>query len=148
MNHVQISLTGFQSLKEIYDTLLDTSSQEIKSGISAFPGTVIVRNHSPRLPSLAASMSHFSVSLACSLHGSPSVQRWYFALQACQQVTQVRHFNVQLIVVLVVSRRGATFCSDRLESSCDQIFRKLNYWWMCTRKLTYTPNTMKNIYHL
>uniref|UniRef100_A0A8C2X557 MDM2 binding protein n=1 Tax=Cyclopterus lumpus TaxID=8103 RepID=A0A8C2X557_CYCLU len=31
------------------------------------------------------------VSPACSLSGSPSVQRWYFAVQACKGVTQVRH---------------------------------------------------------
>lgn len=30
---------------------------------------------------------------ACSLSGSPSVQRWHFAVQASQGVTQVRHME-------------------------------------------------------
>nr|XP_046255779.1 mdm2-binding protein [Scatophagus argus] len=51
-----------EPVKQMYDTLVDISTQESVRGISAFP--------------------------ACSLSGSPSVQRWYFALQACQGVTQ------------------------------------------------------------
>ncbi|XP_053182339.1 mdm2-binding protein [Scomber japonicus] len=50
-----------ESVQHIYDTL-DISTQESAKGISAFP--------------------------ACSLSGSPSVQRWYFAVQASQRVTQ------------------------------------------------------------
>lgn len=87
-------------------------------------------SHCKESPSTTSFVSSFfvtflSVSSACSLHGSPSVQKWYFALQACQQVTQVRHINVPLIVVLVVSRRVVTFPSDRLESSCDEILEKV-----------------------
>ncbi|XP_051263815.1 mdm2-binding protein isoform X1 [Dicentrarchus labrax] len=51
-----------EPVKQIHDRLVDISTQESVRGISVFP--------------------------ACSLSGSPSVQRWYFALQACQGVTQ------------------------------------------------------------
>ncbi|XP_011603791.2 mdm2-binding protein isoform X3 [Takifugu rubripes] len=51
-----------EPLKQIYETLLEVSAQELKRGVSVFPG--------------------------CYLNGSPSVQRWYFALQACQHFTQ------------------------------------------------------------
>ncbi|XP_044063825.1 mdm2-binding protein [Siniperca chuatsi] len=51
-----------EPVKQIYDRLVDISTQESVRGISVFP--------------------------ACSLSGSPSVQRWYFAVQACQRVTQ------------------------------------------------------------
>ncbi|XP_042280575.1 mdm2-binding protein [Thunnus maccoyii] len=51
-----------EPVKHIYDTLVDISTQESARGISVFP--------------------------ACSLSGGPSVQRWYFAVQATQGVTQ------------------------------------------------------------
>ncbi|XP_039974542.1 mdm2-binding protein [Xiphias gladius] len=51
-----------EPVKRIYDRLVDNSTQESVKGISVFP--------------------------ACSLNGSPSGQRWYFAVQACQGVTQ------------------------------------------------------------
>ncbi|XP_038567800.1 mdm2-binding protein isoform X2 [Micropterus salmoides] len=51
-----------EPVKQIYDRLVDISTQESVRGISVFP--------------------------ACSLSGSPSVQRWYFAVQACQGVMQ------------------------------------------------------------
>ncbi|KAI3360854.1 hypothetical protein L3Q82_013074 [Scortum barcoo] len=51
-----------QPVKQIYDRLVDISSQESARRVSSFP--------------------------ACSLSGCPSVQRWYFAVQACQGVTQ------------------------------------------------------------
>ncbi|KAM9852150.1 mdm2-binding protein [Aulostomus maculatus] len=51
-----------EQVKQIYDQLVNFSSQESSRGINVLP--------------------------ACSLKGSPSVQRWYFAIQACQGVTQ------------------------------------------------------------
>ncbi|XP_069549320.1 mdm2-binding protein [Brachyistius frenatus] len=51
-----------ESLKQMYDRLVDISIQESVRGTSVFP--------------------------ACSLSGSPSAQRWCFALQACQGATQ------------------------------------------------------------
>ncbi|XP_027141801.1 mdm2-binding protein isoform X4 [Larimichthys crocea] len=51
-----------ESVKQIYHRLVDISTQESVRGISLFP--------------------------ACSLSGSPSVQRWYFAIQACQGAMQ------------------------------------------------------------
>ncbi|XP_068591858.1 mdm2-binding protein [Cebidichthys violaceus] len=51
-----------EPVKQMHDRLVDISAQESSRGISVFP--------------------------ACSLSGSPSVQRWYFALQACQGLTQ------------------------------------------------------------
>uniref|UniRef100_A0A8C9XTD3 MDM2 binding protein n=1 Tax=Sander lucioperca TaxID=283035 RepID=A0A8C9XTD3_SANLU len=51
-----------EPVKQIHDKLVDISTQESVRGISVFP--------------------------ACSLSGSPSVQRWHFAVQACQGVTQ------------------------------------------------------------
>ncbi|XP_037640630.1 mdm2-binding protein [Sebastes umbrosus] len=54
--------TCLEPVKQIHDKLVDISTQESVRGISVFP--------------------------ACSLSGSPSVQRWYFAVQACQGVTQ------------------------------------------------------------
>uniref|UniRef100_A0A8C2Z1S5 MDM2 binding protein n=1 Tax=Cyclopterus lumpus TaxID=8103 RepID=A0A8C2Z1S5_CYCLU len=56
---------GLEPVKQMHDTLVDISTQESKRGIFVLP--------------------------ACSLSGSPSVQRWYFAVQACKGVTQVRH---------------------------------------------------------
>ncbi|XP_023265041.1 mdm2-binding protein isoform X3 [Seriola lalandi dorsalis] len=53
--------TCLEPVKRIYDRLVDISTQE-SVGISVFP--------------------------ACSLNGSPSAQRWYFAVQACQGITQ------------------------------------------------------------
>ncbi|TMS11268.1 Mdm2-binding protein [Larimichthys crocea] len=53
-----------ESVKQIYHRLVDISTQESVRGISLFP--------------------------ACSLSGSPSVQRWYFAIQACQGAMQVK----------------------------------------------------------
>ncbi|XP_040899340.1 mdm2-binding protein [Toxotes jaculatrix] len=47
-----------ESVKHMYDRLVDISTQESVRGISVFP--------------------------ASSLDGSPSGQRWYFAVQACQ----------------------------------------------------------------
>ncbi|XP_030012832.1 mdm2-binding protein [Sphaeramia orbicularis] len=49
-------------VKQIYDKLVDISTQESGRGISVFP--------------------------ACSLSGSPAVQRCYFAVQAYQGITQ------------------------------------------------------------
>ncbi|XP_061531182.1 mdm2-binding protein isoform X2 [Phycodurus eques] len=49
-------------LKQIHDQIVDFSSQELARGISVLP--------------------------ACSLSGSPSVQRWYFAVQACHGLMQ------------------------------------------------------------
>ncbi|XP_077431913.1 mdm2-binding protein isoform X2 [Vanacampus margaritifer] len=49
-------------LKQIYDQIVSFSSQEAARGISVLP--------------------------ACSLSGSPSVQRWYFAVQACHEEMQ------------------------------------------------------------
>ncbi|XP_056300611.1 mdm2-binding protein [Pseudoliparis swirei] len=54
--------TSLEPVKQMHDTLVDISTQEAKRGISVLP--------------------------ACSLSGSPSVQRWYFAVQAYQGVTQ------------------------------------------------------------
>ncbi|XP_042346200.1 mdm2-binding protein [Plectropomus leopardus] len=54
--------TCLEPVKQIYDKLADISTQDSVSGVSAFP--------------------------ACSLIGSPSAQRWFFAVQACQGVTQ------------------------------------------------------------
>ncbi|KAM9353128.1 mdm2-binding protein [Symphorus nematophorus] len=51
-----------EPVKWIYDRLVDISTQESERGISLFP--------------------------SCSLSGSPSVQRWYFAVQACQGAAQ------------------------------------------------------------
>ncbi|XP_060906936.1 mdm2-binding protein isoform X1 [Labrus mixtus] len=51
-----------QPVKHIYDRVLDISCQGSKRGTSVFP--------------------------ACSLSGSPSAQRWHFAVQAIQEVTQ------------------------------------------------------------
>ncbi|XP_070768501.1 mdm2-binding protein [Enoplosus armatus] len=51
-----------EPVKQIYDRLVDISTQKSMRGISVFP--------------------------ACSLSGSPSVQRWYFAVQTCQGATQ------------------------------------------------------------
>ncbi|XP_008295644.1 mdm2-binding protein [Stegastes partitus] len=51
-----------EPVKQIYDKLVDISAQESVRGVSGFP--------------------------ACSLSGSPSAQRWYFAVQACQGATQ------------------------------------------------------------
>ncbi|KAI4810638.1 hypothetical protein KUCAC02_013576 [Chaenocephalus aceratus] len=54
--------TCLESVKQIYDNLVDISTQDSVRGVSVFP--------------------------ACSLSGSPSVQRWHFAVQAYQGVTQ------------------------------------------------------------
>ncbi|XP_074510299.1 mdm2-binding protein [Sebastes fasciatus] len=54
--------TCLEPVKQIHDKLVDISTQESVRGVSVFP--------------------------ACSLSGSPSVQRWYFAVQACQGITQ------------------------------------------------------------
>ncbi|XP_049903711.1 mdm2-binding protein isoform X2 [Epinephelus moara] len=54
--------TCLEPVKQVYDKLVDISTQESERGVSVFP--------------------------ACSLSGSPSVQRWYFSVQACQGVTQ------------------------------------------------------------
>ncbi|XP_034083674.1 mdm2-binding protein isoform X1 [Gymnodraco acuticeps] len=54
--------TCLESVKQIYDQLVDISTQDSVRGVSVFP--------------------------ACSLSGSPSVQRWHFAVQAYQGVTQ------------------------------------------------------------
>ncbi|XP_034410287.1 mdm2-binding protein isoform X2 [Cyclopterus lumpus] len=54
--------TCLEPVKQMHDTLVDISTQESKRGIFVLP--------------------------ACSLSGSPSVQRWYFAVQACKGVTQ------------------------------------------------------------
>ncbi|XP_029307426.1 LOW QUALITY PROTEIN: mdm2-binding protein [Cottoperca gobio] len=54
--------TCLEPVKQIHDKLVDISTQESVGGDSVFP--------------------------ACSLSGSPSVQRWHFAVQACQGVTQ------------------------------------------------------------
>ncbi|XP_068616526.1 mdm2-binding protein [Brachionichthys hirsutus] len=51
-----------QPVKQLYERLVDVSTQEWDRGVSAFPG--------------------------CSLSGRPSVQRQYFALQACQGAAQ------------------------------------------------------------
>ncbi|TKS81839.1 Mdm2-binding protein [Collichthys lucidus] len=51
-----------EPVKQIYNRLVDISTQESVRGISPFP--------------------------ACSLSGSPSVQRCYFAIQACQGAMQ------------------------------------------------------------
>ncbi|XP_070822737.1 mdm2-binding protein isoform X2 [Chaetodon trifascialis] len=51
-----------EPVKQIYDKLVDISTEESVRGISVFP--------------------------ACSVSGSPSVQRWYFAVQACHGATQ------------------------------------------------------------
>ncbi|XP_070691821.1 mdm2-binding protein [Pempheris klunzingeri] len=51
-----------EPVKQIYDRLVDISTEESERGISLFP--------------------------ACSLGGGPSAQRWYFAVQACQGATQ------------------------------------------------------------
>uniref|UniRef100_UPI0037E8F905 mdm2-binding protein n=1 Tax=Semicossyphus pulcher TaxID=241346 RepID=UPI0037E8F905 len=51
-----------EPVKQVYDRLVDISTRETGRGTSAFT--------------------------ACSLSGSPSAQRWYFAVQACQGVTQ------------------------------------------------------------
>ncbi|XP_036931581.1 mdm2-binding protein isoform X1 [Acanthopagrus latus] len=51
-----------EPVKQIHDRLVDIATQEAVRGISVFP--------------------------ACSLSGSPSVQRWYFAVQACQGAVQ------------------------------------------------------------
>ncbi|XP_034729297.1 mdm2-binding protein [Etheostoma cragini] len=58
----EYNVTCLEPVKQIHDKLVDISSQESVRGISVFP--------------------------ACSLSGSPSVQRWHFAVQACQGVTQ------------------------------------------------------------
>ncbi|XP_026229026.1 mdm2-binding protein [Anabas testudineus] len=50
-----------EPVKQLYDKLLHISTQESSRGISVFP--------------------------ACSLSGSPSAQRWYFAVQACRGPT-------------------------------------------------------------
>ncbi|KAM3615013.1 uncharacterized protein V6R79_022194 [Siganus canaliculatus] len=49
-------------VKQMYEQLVDISARESGRGISVFP--------------------------ACSLSGSPSAQRWYFAVQACHGLTQ------------------------------------------------------------
>ncbi|XP_068179800.1 mdm2-binding protein [Antennarius striatus] len=51
-----------QPVKQLYERIVEISTQEVDRGVSAFP--------------------------ACSISGRPSVQRWFFALQACQGVTQ------------------------------------------------------------
>ncbi|XP_061919359.1 mdm2-binding protein isoform X2 [Entelurus aequoreus] len=51
-----------QQMKEIYDQILDYSSEESVRRITVLP--------------------------ACPLSGSPSLQRWYFAVQACHGATQ------------------------------------------------------------
>ncbi|XP_032374786.1 mdm2-binding protein [Etheostoma spectabile] len=58
----EYDVTCLEPVKQIHDKLVDISSQESLRGISVFP--------------------------ACSLSGSPSVQRWHFAVQACQGVSQ------------------------------------------------------------
>lgn len=105
-------LTGLEPIKQIYGRLLDISTQESARGISVFPGTVT--NHSGHLSPW--SCCHFTSLLtsfplyafpACSLNGSPSVQRWYFAIQACQGVTQVRHLDSFDIYMVYVARNLA-----------------------------------------
>ncbi|XP_019946597.2 mdm2-binding protein [Paralichthys olivaceus] len=54
--------TCLEPVKLIYNRLVDISSLESVRGISVFP--------------------------ACSLNGSPAGLKWYFAVQACQGVTQ------------------------------------------------------------
>ncbi|XP_054638448.1 mdm2-binding protein isoform X2 [Dunckerocampus dactyliophorus] len=51
-----------QQMKLIYDQIVDFSSEESARGITVLP--------------------------ACSLSGKPSLQRWYFAVQACHGATQ------------------------------------------------------------
>ncbi|TDH11898.1 hypothetical protein EPR50_G00067130 [Perca flavescens] len=58
----ECNVTCLEPVKQIHDKLVDISTQESVRGISVFP--------------------------ACSLSGSPSVQRWHFAVQACQGVMQ------------------------------------------------------------
>lgn len=92
----QLSLfTDLEPVKRIYDRLVDNSTQESVKGISVFPGTVTLRlyvHHLPCLTSMQKTCMIFCFFFpACSLNGSPSGQRWYFAVQACQGVTQVRH---------------------------------------------------------
>ncbi|KAM3873426.1 mdm2-binding protein [Diretmus argenteus] len=62
MGKVRATPGALQPVMQIYDRLGYTSSQESARGISVLP--------------------------ACSLAGSPSVQRWYFAVQACQGTAQ------------------------------------------------------------
>ncbi|XP_059196149.1 mdm2-binding protein [Centropristis striata] len=54
--------TSLEPVKQIHDKLVDISTHESVRGVSVFP--------------------------ACSLSGSPSFQRWHFAVQACQGLTQ------------------------------------------------------------
>ncbi|KAG7229397.1 hypothetical protein INR49_012788 [Caranx melampygus] len=54
--------TYLDPVKHTHDRLVDISTRESVRAISVFP--------------------------ACSLNGSPSAQRWYFAVQACHGVTQ------------------------------------------------------------
>ncbi|XP_030606198.1 mdm2-binding protein [Archocentrus centrarchus] len=51
-----------EPLQQMYDRLVEISTQESEKRISVFP--------------------------ACSLSGSPSAQKWYFAIQACQGAAQ------------------------------------------------------------
>ncbi|XP_029927325.1 mdm2-binding protein [Myripristis murdjan] len=60
--HQQQVAEYLEPVKQIYNRLEYVSSQESVRGISVFP--------------------------ACSLSGSPSAQRWYFAVQACQGAAQ------------------------------------------------------------
>ncbi|XP_018541379.1 mdm2-binding protein isoform X2 [Lates calcarifer] len=66
-DHVAEDYKCLEPVKHIYDRLVDISSQESVRGISVFP--------------------------ACSLSGSPLGQKWYFAVQACQGVTQFCSFD-------------------------------------------------------
>uniref|UniRef100_A0A3Q3NHS6 MDM2 binding protein n=1 Tax=Mastacembelus armatus TaxID=205130 RepID=A0A3Q3NHS6_9TELE len=60
--YVLVISVSLEPVKQMYDRLVDISTQASTRGTSVFP--------------------------ACSLTGSPSVQRWYFALQACHGETQ------------------------------------------------------------
>uniref|UniRef100_A0A3Q4B1N6 MDM2 binding protein n=1 Tax=Mola mola TaxID=94237 RepID=A0A3Q4B1N6_MOLML len=94
-------------MKQIYNKLLDISAQESARGTSVFPGAVT--NPPGHLP-LARGCCYFisflpfipSVFPACSLNGNPSVQRFYFAVQACQGVAQVRQLHCVDIDFMVV----------------------------------------------
>lgn len=100
-------LTDLEPVKQIHDRLVDIATQEAVRGISVFPGTVNLGSlgmfHTESIVFSASSLISFTLHVfpACSLSGSPSVQRWYFAVQACQGAVQVRHRDGFVINIYV-----------------------------------------------
>lgn len=64
-------MSGLEPLKQINETLLEVSAQELKRGVSAFPGKALIRNHHLSQPHLMSHISLFpQVAISMAAHQS------------------------------------------------------------------------------